>query len=272
MLAIIVFKMLFGGIGKNFLNPALAARLVLRILFTAEMVKIVLPQTAVSAISTATPLELLKNGQMLSGGMLFNDFIGNIGGKLGETSSLFLLAGAAYLLVRGVIRFRIPGTMLACIAFMAFMFGGQNGLFSADISIVLGHVLSAVRYWGFFHGYRLCQFTLYQSRTICIWRWMRRNNDVVPPVGPYAGGSELCHYHNEFYRTHDRPVDTPPRLWGKTAVIRCKSRGDKRAHTDIGYIKHAPYNIIECIDNSLYCIYNTVCFRYNSVNDARIAV
>lgn len=98
--AIIVVKQLFGGLGKNFMNPALAARCFLLLSFGAPMTRFVY-----DGVTTATPLALLKNGSTVN---LKDMFLGFTGGTIGETSALALLIGAAYLLVKRVISPKIP--------------------------------------------------------------------------------------------------------------------------------------------------------------------
>ncbi len=98
--AIIVVKQLFGGLGKNFMNPALAARCFLLLSFGASMTRFVY-----DGVTTATPLALLKNGSSVN---LKDMFLGFTGGTIGETSALALLIGAGYLLIKRVISPKIP--------------------------------------------------------------------------------------------------------------------------------------------------------------------
>ncbi len=100
--AIIVVKQLFGGIGQNFMNPALAARCFLVMSFVGPMTKFTL-----DAVTTATPLAQLREGGVASI-HLWDMFIGTEAGTIGETSAAALLVGAAYLLIRRVIRLTIP--------------------------------------------------------------------------------------------------------------------------------------------------------------------
>lgn len=117
--AIIVVKQLFGGLGQNFMNPALGARCFLLISFTSQMTTFVYDGT-----SGATPLSILKNG----GGTinLMDMLVGNTAGTIGETSALAILIGAIYLLLRGVIDLRIPGTYILSFAVFVLIFGGQG--------------------------------------------------------------------------------------------------------------------------------------------------
>ena len=104
--AIIIVKQLFGGIGQNFMNPALAARCFLLIAYTGPMTNFVC-----DAYSGATPLAILKPGSEVVGQTaptLLTMFIGKTSGVIGETSVICLLIGAIYLVVRKIISLRIP--------------------------------------------------------------------------------------------------------------------------------------------------------------------
>lgn len=155
-LAIVVAKELFGGIGFNFLNPALFGRAVLRLAFPGAMMQNPTPAppfgtgAAVDAVAGATPLMVLKEGGALSNTELWDSFLGLVGGKLGETSALLLLAGAVWLLALGIIRPRIPLATLGTIAVLAVVLGGPAGLFSGDWRVVLGHLLGGASLLGAF--------------------------------------------------------------------------------------------------------------------------
>lgn len=113
--AIIVVKQLFGGLGQNFMNPALAARCFLMLSFARHMTAFVY-----DGISTATPLAVLKLGLSVN---LSDMFFGYTGGTIGETSTLALLIGALYLLIKRVISPKIPviyiGSFTICIVMYA---------------------------------------------------------------------------------------------------------------------------------------------------------
>ena len=100
--AILVVKQLFGGLGQNFMNPALAGRCFLLISFGSQMTAF----PVVDGISAATPLSAMKAGESVD---LLQMFIGNYSGCIGETSVLAILLGAGYLLFKKVISIRIPG-------------------------------------------------------------------------------------------------------------------------------------------------------------------
>ena len=146
--AILVVKMLFGGLGQNFMNPALAARAFLLISFPVRMTsfaieKITSPSVsdyiqngalAVDGVTGATPLAALKAGEAVD---LYKMLVGNIGGTIGETSAIAILLGAAYLVLRKVITLRIPLTYIITVAVFVLIFGGKG----FDMTYLLGHIL-----------------------------------------------------------------------------------------------------------------------------------
>lgn len=129
--AIIIVKQLFGGIGQNFMNPALAARCFLLLSFAKPMTNF-----TYDAVTTATPLALLKAGEQVD---VFRMFMGSTAGTIGETSTAALLLGGAYLLFKRVIDVRIPvsyiGTFTICMVIYAFASG--RGL---DWTFVAAHL------------------------------------------------------------------------------------------------------------------------------------
>lgn len=139
--AIVIVKMLFGGIGKNIFNPAIAARVFLTVSFAGQMTDWVAPGT--DGISTATPLALMQNGT--STGYL-DLFLGNIGGSLGETSALALLIGLVWLMSRRVITWHIPVSFIGTAALFSFLFG-QDPLFHIlSGGMLLGAIFMATDY------------------------------------------------------------------------------------------------------------------------------
>ena len=121
--AILVVKQLFGGLGQNFMNPALAARCFLLIAYTGPMTNFVTSNGFLDAYSGATPLALLKPGAESTGVVsLAKMFIGTTGGVIGETSAICLLLGGIYLLARKVINWRIPVTYVGVFAVLVFLF------------------------------------------------------------------------------------------------------------------------------------------------------
>ena len=116
--AILVVKQLFGGLGQNFMNPALAARCFLLISFTGRMTTFVY-----DGVSGATPLAQLKAGESVN---TMDMLIGNIAGTIGETSVIAIMIGAIFLLFMGVIDLRIPGTYLVTFTVMIVLFSGNG--------------------------------------------------------------------------------------------------------------------------------------------------
>lgn len=112
--AIVIVKMLFGGIGQNIMNPALAARCFLLISFASRMTDF-----SVDGVSSATPLAVLKSGGSVD---LLDAFLGFKTGCIGEVSVAAILIGAAYLLIRKVISIRIPAVYILSTALFIFVF------------------------------------------------------------------------------------------------------------------------------------------------------
>ena len=131
--AIVVVKQLFGGIGKNILNPALAGRAFLLISYAVRMTTWAPARFQhIDAATAATPLSSLHAGQLVDGefNAVFDMLIGNIGGCLGEVSALALLLGGAWLVYRKVISLRIPVTYIGTVAVLTLIFPrGNNALF-----------------------------------------------------------------------------------------------------------------------------------------------
>jgi len=126
--AIIVVKQLFGGLGQNFMNPALGARCFLVVSFAGPMTTFVY-----DGVTGATPLTLLKAGENVN---VMDMFIGRTGGTIGETSALALLIGGLYLIIKKVIDFRIPFTyILTTILFVGIF--SENGF---DLEFLLGNL------------------------------------------------------------------------------------------------------------------------------------
>ncbi len=132
LFAIILVKMLFGGIGRNIVNPALAGRAFMFSwpVLMSTWVKVGFENAPavlnpVDVVTAATPLANMHQGAMPEESIL-NIFLGNVGGCIGETSALLLLIGFAYLLWRKVITARIPVAYIATVAVLTFLFPMGN--------------------------------------------------------------------------------------------------------------------------------------------------
>lgn len=119
--AIIVVKQLYGGLGQNFMNPALAARCFLLISFAGMMNDFSSASLGFDSVSGATPLAMLRSGETVDLAALV---IGRIPGTIGEVSVLALLIGAVYMLVKKVISPRIPLIYIGTATVFLFLFGG----------------------------------------------------------------------------------------------------------------------------------------------------
>ena len=129
--AIIVVKQLFGGLGQNFMNPALGARCFLLISFTVRMTSF-----TYDAITTATPLAGLKAGEEVD---VLSMFLGTIPGTIGETSALALIIGGVFLLIRRVINYRIPLFYIGSFSCFIIIYSLACGR-GIDVSYLLAHL------------------------------------------------------------------------------------------------------------------------------------
>ena len=148
--AIAVVKQMFGGIGMNFVNPALAARIFLLISFPSHMSKWTLPFFYMSGndssdvVSTATPLAQMASGKLETSTL--DLFIGLHGGCIGETCTLALLLGGMYLLLRRVITPHIPLAFIGTVALIALI-AGQNPIEHVlSGGVMLGAIFMATDY------------------------------------------------------------------------------------------------------------------------------
>ena len=116
--AIVVVKCLFGGLGQNFMNPALGARCFLLIAFAADMTNFV-----TDTYTGATPLAALRNGEAVN---TMNMLVGRTSGTIGETSAIAILIGAIFLILMGVIDLRIPASYIITFVIFMLLFSGNG--------------------------------------------------------------------------------------------------------------------------------------------------
>lgn len=129
--AIIIVKQLFGGLGQNFMNPALGARCFLLISFTGIMTNF-----TYDAVSTATPLADLKAGEAVD---VLSMFLGTIPGTIGETSAFALIIGGLFLIFLRVINYRIPVFYIGTFAVLIVIYSLASGR-GLDITYLLAHL------------------------------------------------------------------------------------------------------------------------------------
>ena len=126
--AILVVKMVFGGLGQNFMNPALGARCFLLLSFTQIMTNF-----DCDAYTGATPLALVKENGSVN---ILHMVIGKTAGTIGETSMIAILIGACILLILGIIDLRVPGTYLVSFVIFIVLFGGHG----FDPAFIIAHL------------------------------------------------------------------------------------------------------------------------------------
>lgn len=139
LVAMVAVKGLFGGIGKNFANPAITARIVLFLAFSKTMTAWVFPD----AVSSATPLAMLANGEAVDYATLF---LGSHAGCIGETSTLALLIGFAYLLVRRVISWHTPVCFVGTVFVLSLILGQDAVAQILSGGLMLGAIFMATDY------------------------------------------------------------------------------------------------------------------------------
>ncbi|MEF3317865.1 RnfABCDGE type electron transport complex subunit D [Peptoniphilus grossensis] len=153
--SILIVKECFGGIGFNFMNPALAARLVLMASWPKQITGYISPEllkqgvTDLDSITYATPLQLIAAGDFTNLPQMKDMFIGNIGGVIGETSAIALLIGFVYLVVRKVISWEIPVIYVATTAVCLGILGIPMNIIPYELlagGLLLGAIFMATDY------------------------------------------------------------------------------------------------------------------------------
>ena len=194
--AIIVVKELFGGLGQNFMNPALAARCFLLISFPVSMTSF-----ETDVYTGATPLALLKCGEPVNtGAMIF----GNIPGTIGETSMIMILLGAVILLLTGVIDLYVPGSYILSFTAFLILFGGHGfdpAFIAAHLAgggLMLGAFFMATDYvtrpvtkkgqviFGIFLGFMTCIFRVFGPSAEGVSYAIILGNCIVPLIDKFT--------------------------------------------------------------------------------------
>ena len=148
LVAIVVVKQLFGGLGQNFANPAITARIVMMVAFSGSMTNWVYPGTMKTpdAVSSATPLAAAAKGTISMMPSYLDLFLGKHAGCIGETCALALLIGGVYLIIRRVISWHTPLVFVSTVALMAF-FCGKDPLYQVlSGGLLLGAIFMATDY------------------------------------------------------------------------------------------------------------------------------
>lgn len=158
-IAIVIVKQLFGGLGQNFANPALTARIVLMLSFTSAVTKYANPVWFKDAVASATPLafadEVVANGNLLGSISVKDLFLGAHAGCLGETCALTLLIGGAYLVTRHVISPAVPLAYLGSFAVFTLISGNNpirellmGGIMLGAIFMATDYATTPINFWG----------------------------------------------------------------------------------------------------------------------------
>ena len=144
--AIVIVKQLFGGLGRNFLNPALAGRAFLTLAFTPYMA-LGFMQPMVDTTTGATPLMVLSMGAMPEAADYTAALIGNISGSIGETGALALLVGGLFLIKTKVITWHIPAAFIGTVFALTMFFQGETAIYQLLLGgIMLGAFFMATDY------------------------------------------------------------------------------------------------------------------------------
>lgn len=161
LFAIVVVKQIFGGLGKNFMNPALGGRCFMLIAWAGAMTRFIEPCNA-DAVSCATQLTIIKESMNSTLPSMLDAFIGKTAGSIGETSAIALIIGFVYLLIRKVVSIRIPLAYILTFAVLTFFFGFN----SSDMS--------------------MAEFTLYQilSGGLLLGAFFMATDYVTTPTTP----------------------------------------------------------------------------------------
>ena len=212
--AIIIAKQVFGGLGHNVFNPALAGRAFLLASWPSAMMTWKWPAGSLSwaggsadAVAGATVLEMAKRGLFARYGISIpysQLFMGNIAGSLGETSALALLIGAVFLLAFRVIDWRIPLGYLGTLAALALLAGQDPVL----------HLLSGGVLLGALHGHRLCDHTGDPGRALLFRFGLWGVNLLDPALRRVSRGCDLCHPADERGCALVGEGDNSQTLWG----------------------------------------------------------
>ena len=139
--AIIVVKQIFGGIGKNLVNPAITARIILFISFATEMTTWPAPKLAADATSTATPLGVLAEGSISDLPSNMQMFLGNIGGSFGEVSAVALLVGGVFLIWKKIISPIIPCCFIGTVFVFSLIYYAATGI-GDPLQMAVFHILA----------------------------------------------------------------------------------------------------------------------------------
>ncbi len=184
--AIVIVKMMFGGLGQNFMNPALGARCFLLIAFAADMTNFVIDE-----YTGATPLAAMRAGESVN---TFDMLIGKTAGTIGETSVIAIVIGAIFLILMGVIDLRIPGTYIITFVLFILLFSGHG----FDWNYITAQLCGGGLMLGAFF-----MATDYVERQAFVWSLPWHTDGSVPYVWRKCGRRIVCYYFKQLVCADD---------------------------------------------------------------------
>ena len=217
VIAIVLVKQIFGGIGSNFMNPALAARAILFVSWATQMTTYPATRFMLDGVSTATPLNSLGTGSV-AGVNLMDLFLGNIPGVLGETCKLALLLGGVYLILRRIVDWKIPVTFIATV-FVCY-------LIKDGAEMALYQILSGGLFLGaFFMATDYATSPVTNPGRVIMGIGCGHFPVCDPRLCFLSGRMLLCHPADERGYAADRQVYHAQALWGgETACLTRRKR------------------------------------------------
>lgn len=209
--SIAVGKMVFGGLGYNIFNPALAGRAFLQAAFPVAITTWTMPQFAVDTVSKATPLAAFKFDHMLTGMQPL--IVGNVGGSLGETSAIAVLIGGGFLLVTRVANWRIPLSMLVGV----LLFGGIIWLIDPAAPNPLFHVFAGSFLFGAM--FMATDYVTSPVTNLGLWIYGMGISLIIVLIRVYGGLPEGVMYSILFMNAFVPLINryTRPKIFGEVA-------------------------------------------------------
>ena len=203
--------MVFGGLGYNIFNPALAGRAFLQAAFPVAITTWTMPHFAVDTVSKATPLAAFKFDHMLTG--LQPLFVGNVGGSLGETSAIAVLIGGGFLLVTRVANWRIPLSMLVGV----LLFGGIIWLIDPAAPNPLFHVIAGSFLFGAM--FMATDYVTSPVTNLGLWSYGMGISLIIVLIRVYGGLPEGVMYSILFMNAFVPLINryTRPKIFGEVA-------------------------------------------------------
>ena len=197
--AIVVVKCMFGGLGQNFMNPALGARCFLLIAFAADMTKFTddMSKYIADGYTSATPLATLRNGGAVN---TMDMLIGRTGGTIGETSAIFILLGAIFLILMGVIDLRIPASYIVTFVIFMLLFSGHGFDWNYITAQLCG---GGLMLGAFFMATDYVTSPITPTRTDHLWYLLWYLNRIVPLLWCKCRGCFLCNHIKQYPGTND---------------------------------------------------------------------